>query len=341
MATKIGFRRFVLSIQYHGGSFLGFPYLGEKNENCVLPDGTDLRGYVSVEGRLRSVFDNMFGEHLYGNIQVSSRTDRGVHALMNTMHFDVSGELAITQSDSVAQAINFHLAKTDSIVQNDQSRRIKNDSQMLQGSYYCRSSLVHDLRVLRALPAPPNMPNPQGFVYNQPDKIDWNARYSATERTYVYRVLHNRNNPEDAMPFEWDRAWCIYDQRPMNTPLMQAVGDILTGTHDFSSFRAARCQRSSPIVSIDEIVVSSKPYSLFGILESASVSIITIKIRANSFLYHQVRYMVGCMVAVGRGKMTVAQVQDLLLSKSRVGFPGRAPAHGLYLTHVRHQDIEF
>lgn len=345
MAKRDGFRRFAASVQYHGGSFLGFPYLGNKYENCILSDGTDLTGYLSVEGRLRIAFTNLFGENLFENIQVSSRTDRGVHAVMNTMHFDVSDKLHITKSQSITQAINDHLAKT-APSQNEKlllgpRRRIKGDSQVLQGGHYCRSSFAHDLRVLKVLPAPLSMPNPQGYDRGQPATIDWNARYSATERSYIYRVLCNRRNQEEKVAFEWDRAWCIYDPQPFACDLMQSAGNVLTGTHDFSSFRAARCQRSSPIVSVEEVDVSSNPYIMFGDPSNDDVSVITIKVRAKSFLYHQVRNMVGCLVAVGRGKMTVAEVKNFLQSRSNSGSPGRAPAHGLYLVHVGHTGIEF
>ena len=87
-----GFARYAVSLQYHGGTFLGFSYQGPKGEDCILPNcGTDLRGYRSVEGRLRDAMNDLFGVEKDGweNIQPSSRTDRGVHAIKNTFHVDV------------------------------------------------------------------------------------------------------------------------------------------------------------------------------------------------------------------------------------------------------------
>jgi tRNA pseudouridine(38-40) synthase len=336
---RSGFRRFVVSVQYHGGPFLGFPYLGEQHENCILPDGTDLRGYVSVEGRLRTVFRKVFGDGCFENIQVSSRTDRGVHAILNTFHVDVSENLPIiSRSNSIAKAINFHLKNHLISLAATKPRRIKYDTQLLQGNEYCRSSPANDLRVLRVFPAPTSMPNPLGHDHDQPTVVNWNARFSAKERIYMYRILHNRSLAAHGISFEWDRAWCIHDPKPMDDHSMQQAADVMIGTHDFTAFRAARCQRSSPIVSIHELTVSCHPYDVFG-LSTPDASIITIKVRANSFLYHQVRNMVGCLVAVGRGKMTVASVQEMLQSATRRGSPGRAPAHGLYLVDVKHEGI--
>ena len=94
-----GFARFALAVQYHGGSFLGVTYQGAHGEDCVRRqkrrnnetkwDTVDLRGHRSVEGRLREALDDLFGTHCWENIQFSSRTDRGVHALKNTFHVDI------------------------------------------------------------------------------------------------------------------------------------------------------------------------------------------------------------------------------------------------------------
>ncbi len=90
---SLGYRRYVFSVQYHGSSFLGFSWQ-DKQENTILADGTDLRGYRSVEGRLRQALQCLFPNtssddsqddgtgHGPGseNLQVSSLSDLGVHA---------------------------------------------------------------------------------------------------------------------------------------------------------------------------------------------------------------------------------------------------------------------
>jgi tRNA pseudouridine(38-40) synthase len=337
---RSGFRRYVVAVQYHGGPFLGFPYLGEQHENCILPDGTDLRGYVSVEGRLRTVFRKVFGgDNNFENIQVSSRTDRGVHAILNTFHVDVAEGLPIlARSNSIEKAINFHLKHHPLTRAPIKHHRIKYDTQLVQGNEYCRSSPANDLKVLRVFPAPTSMANPNGLDYEQATVVDWNARFSALERTYMYRILHNQSLAAHGVSFEWDRAWCIYDPKPIDHHAMQQAANVMIGTHDFTAFQASRCQRSSPIVSIRELTVMCHPYQLFG-LSTPGASIITINVRANSFLYHQVRNMVACLVAVGRGKMTAATVQEMLQSATRNGSAGRAPPHGLYLVDVKHEGI--
>ena len=98
-----GFVRYALSVSYHGGSSLGFSYQG-SHENALLTDGTDLRGLYSIEGRIRralsalvgntsqhmpDAYNNLIEEDNFENIQVSSRTDRGVHALKSKLHSNI------------------------------------------------------------------------------------------------------------------------------------------------------------------------------------------------------------------------------------------------------------
>ena len=68
-----GFQRYALSIQYHGGSFLGFSYQGDQ-EDKLNEDGANLRGYRSVEGRLMEALEDLVGPNHYKNIQVSKNT---------------------------------------------------------------------------------------------------------------------------------------------------------------------------------------------------------------------------------------------------------------------------
>ena len=83
-STSRAFTRYAFAVQYHGGNFLGFAYQGQRGENCIVYRNkiaqADLRGIESIEGRLRRALDQLVGTDNYTNIQVSSRTDRGVHA---------------------------------------------------------------------------------------------------------------------------------------------------------------------------------------------------------------------------------------------------------------------
>jgi len=347
-------RRYALSVQYHGGSFLGFSYQGDQ-EDCILPDGTDLRGYRSVEGRLRQALQSLC---TFDNLQVSSRTDRGVHALKNTLHVDI-------QSDEpwdlykLHRGLNYHLARQSTMSQhynNDSKRSRKRQnyaSNVLVENRLIRYSPMNELRVLKCKIPPPTMANPWYESNNnnsEPKDVQWNARYSATQRTYTYRILNS--DLDWAAPFEWDRAWRIQGSYLEVMSMRQAAQHLL-GTHDFTSFRGASCQRLSPIVTLHDIHIQSQPYgapivgtsvSNNGLLglgsgDSSCSQLVTITLVGNSFVYRQVRNLVGCLAAVGRGKLTPDKVRDILESRDRSQAPAMAPAHGLYLVDVQHGDF--
>ena len=189
---------------------------------------------------------------------------------------------------------------------------------------------------------------------SQPPTVDWNARFSATERTYVYRLLCYQNQDENwSVPFEWDRSWRIRCHS-LNYNAMQEAALSLEGTHDFSSFRASRCQRQSPVVTMKSVKVHAQPFGpwnvlgghegLWGVEDGVDLSfcvpqLVTIHIIGNAFLYRQVRNMVGCLVQVGTGKMDASDVKNLLEQKNRQKAPSMAPAHGLFLADVKHGDF--
>jgi tRNA pseudouridine38-40 synthase len=183
---------------------------------------------------------------------------------------------------------------------------------------------------------------------DQPALIDWNARFSATQRSYAYRIFHQPSYEDyNGIPFEWDRSWVLRDSNPLNIEDMREAALYMTGTHDFTSFRGKSCQRASPVVSMKHIVVKSQPEGAFGLgelfrLQSFSESkLVTIGIVGDSFLYRQVRNMVGCLVSVGRGKLEPTKVCDILAERDRTKAPSMAPAHGLYLVDVQHGDFYF
>ena len=125
-----GFVRYAIFVQYHGSSFLGFAQQ-KKQEDCILPDGTDLRGFRSIEGRLRDAFEVFVGQERYENIQVSSRTDRGVHALKNTFHVDILHEHEkdiIGFPEMLRRALGYHLSRQETL------RGIKKNEPSLPGA---------------------------------------------------------------------------------------------------------------------------------------------------------------------------------------------------------------
>jgi hypothetical protein len=122
----------------HGSSFLGFSWQ-DNRENVILPDGTDLRGYRTVEGRLRQALQSLFpktdsddskdGGNGFGyeNIQVSSRTDRGVHALKNTLHVDLWNRNDNLTTQQIHRGVNYFLSRQRELQTNNGIDNDEND----------------------------------------------------------------------------------------------------------------------------------------------------------------------------------------------------------------------
>lgn len=157
-------------------------------------------------------------------------------------------------------------------------------------------------------------------MFNLPDNTDpatvFHARYSAKQREYIYKIV-NKPYPD---VLQQNLAWWV--AKPINVTLMQQAGNMLIGTHDFSSFRASNCYAKSPIKTINTLVVEKHNNN------------INITVSAPSFLYHQVRNIVGALVKVGLQNITLTQFNNILQSKDRKKSPATAPAHGLYFNKV-------
>ena len=147
---------------------------------------------------------------------------------------------------------------------------------------------------------------------------DFHARFSAVERTYLYRIV-NRRPP---LTLDRGRAWRV--AAPLDADAMAAAAQVLVGHHDFSSFRAALCQAKSPLKTLDALDVARKGET------------IEVTARARSFLHHQVRNMVGTLKLVGEGKWSADDVARALAARDRAAGGPTAPADGLYLTAVRY-----
>lgn len=362
---SLGLCRYAFSVQYHGLSFLGFSKGAE--EDCILADGkTDLRGYRSIESRLCEALSDLVGNDDWESLQVSSRTDRGVHALKNTCHVDIRQKQGIPEdwSGRLHRGLNFLLRQQKPWFAREQERkglsRKRHRPHSRLGDYWIRHDPMNDLRVLQVKPAPISMPNPYHEEYpNQPATVDWNARFSATERTYLYRILYSTGCDMDwAATMEWDRSWRIHEStsKGLDIEKIKDAASFLVGEHDFSSFRAKGCQRSSPIVDLKEIAVRTQPYgglSCLGLSSSEMVSsnsdlngpgesceLLTLLFRGNSFLYRQVRNMTGCLVEVGLGRRPADSIPNLLAARDRTIAPMMAPPHGLFLVDVQHGDFK-
>ena len=147
---------------------------------------------------------------------------------------------------------------------------------------------------------------------------DFHARFSARERTYLYRIL-NRRPP---LALDRGRAWRV--AVPLDVDLMAEAAQALIGRHDFSSFRAAQCQAASPVKTLDGIEVTRDGEE------------IRLVFRARSFLHSQVRIMVGTLKMAGEGRWGRAQVAAALAARDRAAAGPTAPPEGLYLAAVRY-----
>ena len=159
-------------------------------------------------------------------------------------------------------------------------------------------------------------PHPISILSAEIVDDEFHARFSAKERAYVYRITNRRT------PLTVDRGLSWWVPVPLDLEPMRDAAEVLLGKHDFSTFRATACQANSPIKTLDQLDVT---------WEGNEIRIYT---RARSFLYHQVRNMVGSLKMVGAGKWTKDDLKKALDAKDRRAGGPTVPADGLYLTNV-------
>ena len=151
---------------------------------------------------------------------------------------------------------------------------------------------------------------------------DFDARRDALARVYLYRIV----NRKARLALMRDRAWHI--ARPLDAGAMAEAARLLEGTHDFTTFRAAKCQANSPVRTLKSLAVTRRAGE------------IAIRAWARSFLHHQVRAVVGTLVEVGEGRRTPADVGAALTARDRTRSGPTAPACGLYLEAVLYPPAE-
>ncbi len=150
----------------------------------------------------------------------------------------------------------------------------------------------------------------------RPVSDDFEARFSAVERHYLYRII-NRRAP---LTLEAQRAWLV--MRRLDAAAMHEAAQVLVGDHDFSTFRDSDCQANSPQRHLNSFEVSQ------------SGDVIALRVAARSFLHRQVRSMVGSLEHVGSGKWKARDLADALNARDRSRCGEVAPACGLYLVRV-------
>ena len=159
-------------------------------------------------------------------------------------------------------------------------------------------------------------PDPISVLFCEHVATDFDARFSATVRQYLYRIIDRRS----PLALERMRAWGVF--RPLDAKAMDEAAQVLVGYHDFTTFRSTECQADSPEKTLDRLTASRNG------------EIIRVEASARSFLHNQVRSMVGSLKLVGEGKWTARDLEEALAAKDRVQCGPVAPAHGLYLVKV-------
>jgi len=161
---------------------------------------------------------------------------------------------------------------------------------------------------------------PRGVAVLWAREVDdsFHARFAAIERGYRYVLLSHPVRPG------LESGLVGWHHRPLDVAAMNAAAALLVGRHDFSAFRAAECQAKSPVKEMRVASVGRRGDYLMC------------DFRADGFLHHMVRNIVGSLVQVGVGNQPPAWVGELLVGRDRTRAAPTFDAAGLYLTHIRY-----
>jgi tRNA pseudouridine38-40 synthase len=146
----------------------------------------------------------------------------------------------------------------------------------------------------------------------------FHARYSALSRSYLYRIVNRRMRPA------LERSRACWIRRPLDETAMHRAAQQLLGEHDFSSFRAAECQSSTPMRNLMEAAVER------------CGDVVQFRVRANAFLHHMVRNIAGSLLLVGSGQRPEDWLAGVLAARDRRQAGPTAPPQGLYFAGVEY-----
>jgi tRNA pseudouridine38-40 synthase len=243
--------RIALGIEYDGSRFLGWQ---------TQPGGS------TVQDALEAALATIAAQPVA--VTCAGRTDRGVHALGQVVHFDTSAE--------------------------------RPDSAWVRG--------------VNAV-----LPDSVAVLWSRRVPVDFHARYSARARTYRDVLLNRAVRPGLAARHA---GWC---HAPLDIDAMRAAAMALCGEHDFSAFRAAGCQAGTPVRTLHSLAIERRGERIDFVL------------RANAFLHHMVRNLVGTLVYVGRRRQPPEWVREVLASRERARAAPTFAAAGLYLEAVEYE----
>jgi tRNA pseudouridine38-40 synthase len=159
-------------------------------------------------------------------------------------------------------------------------------------------------------------PHPVTVLAAEKVADDFDARFSARKRHYLYRIVNRRAD----LALDRARAWRV--PRRLDADAMNTAAQALVGKHDFTTFRSTECQAKSPVKTLDRLTVSRTGDE------------VRVETSARSFLHNQVRSMVGSLVLIGDGKWSTADLAGALAARDRAACGPVAPPEGLYLVKV-------
>lgn len=241
--------RIALGIEYDGSGFRGWQLQGHE----------PLTVQAAVEAALSKVAAHPV------RVVCAGRTDSGVHAVGQVVHFD---------TPAVREPRNWVLG------------------------------------------ANVNLPPTVAVTWARQVEDDFHARFSAQSRAYRYLIL---NRPTRSSLLAGRATWV---HRPLDAAQMHEAGQVLVGTHDFSSYRALGCQAKSPIRTLHSLSVQREG------------ELIQLHVHANAFLHHMIRNIAGVLMAIGRGERERGWAAEVLAHCDRTRGGVTAPPDGLYFERV-------
>ena len=240
--------RYALGVEYDGGDFLGWQRLSKPGE---VGDDT-------VQQALESALSFVANERI--DTVCAGRTDAGVHAACNVVHFD-------TQAHRDPRG--WMLGTTSRL--------------------------------------PPSV----CIRWCVPVADDFHARFSAVARRYRYRILNRAVRPALA------RQYLSWERLPLDADAMHAAAQALVGEQDFSAFRTVHCQAPH----------ARRDLQAISVVRSGDE--VVMEVRANAFLHHMVRNIVGSLLLVGRGERPAEWIAQVLAGRDRTVAGPTAPSAGL------------
>ncbi len=244
-----GMQRVVLAVEYLGTNYHGFQ--------------TQASGVTTIQQHLEQALSSVANEPI--TLVCAGRTDAGVHATAQIVHFDTMAE--------------------------------RPEKAWVRGA---RAHLPLDISVRWAKAVGPA----------------FHARFSARARSYRY-LISDRSSYSALL-----HQQLTWSRKPLDDEQMRNAAQYLLGRHDFTSFRASQCQAKSPVRTIEHLDIVRRG------------ELIIVEVKANAFLHHMVRNIVGVLMAVGAGEAPPEWMAEILAARDRSQGGVTARPFGLHLVAV-------